>query len=144
MKHKPFTRLLAISLCAALTLASTPKVDANTALLPIVASTPPGFVVVGVVVVLGVSYYLLTHRRTGKKVLAPIRTGDHENKPGVQETHGVTSAGQCDQMAEKFRRQGRKVTLKRKVRNDSGGLLTWICVFEGPDAQIGYYRDNRH
>ncbi len=74
-----------------------------------------------------------------------VKMQDPGNIEGVQETHGVTERKKCQEMAEKFKRQGRKVTLKEVKRNlNPGATLQYICIFVGEDAQVGYYQDRSH
>jgi hypothetical protein len=51
-------------------------------------------------------------------------------------------------MAERFRREGRRIRLveARRVRNAArdGGVIQYLCIFEGPDAEAGYYNDSRY
>ncbi|MGG6293807.1 hypothetical protein ACQ4M4_05225 [Leptolyngbya sp. AN02str] len=72
---------------------------------------------------------------------------DEVNIPGKQEVHGATSAAHCKQMERTFRLQGRNLRLTKTKRNPSnlgGGVLTTLCVFEGPDAQSATFQDKRY
>lgn len=64
---------------------------------------------------------------------------------GEVETHGVVNYSDCQKMAEKFRRQGRRVTLTKTERSSNpGAVLEYTCYFEGEDAQQGYFDDGRY
>lgn len=70
------------------------------------------------------------------------RTEDPGNVEGQRETHAVTTRNDCDEMARRFRQQGRRVQLVE--RRYVGGQLPYLCIFEGEDAQSGYFDDNRY
>lgn len=64
-----------------------------------------------------------------------------------REVHGAVSPKDCLKMLSRYRKEGRRLDLKRIVRNPfgSGGFaLKYICIFEGPDADPVYYRDTRY
>lgn len=63
-------------------------------------------------------------------------------EPGKREQHGAVKRNNCTDMARRFKAEGRDVKLKAIERNNlgTGGVLKWICVFDGPDAEPGYYR----
>lgn len=67
---------------------------------------------------------------------------------GVREIHFVVNRSNCRQMAKRFREDGRNVKLVDTLRNPygSGGFqLRFVCVFEGSDAQPGFFsRDKRY
>lgn len=67
---------------------------------------------------------------------------DPGNVEGQQETHAVSDRNDCDAMARKFRKQGRRIQLVE--RRYVGGQLRYLCIFEGEDAQPGYFDDNRY
>jgi hypothetical protein len=61
---------------------------------------------------------------------------------GVRELHFVTSPANCRRMADRFQKMGRNIRLVRVMPNPygSGGFqLRFICVFEGPDSQPGFF-----
>ncbi|KAM3112781.1 hypothetical protein [Phormidesmis sp. 146-33] len=63
----------------------------------------------------------------------------------IQETHGVVSRQNCYDMEAKFKRQGRRVTLKRVEQSTNpGAVLQYICIFEGEDAEQGYFEEKRY
>lgn len=70
------------------------------------------------------------------------RTQDPGNIEGQQETHAVAARTDCDAMARRFREQGRRIQLVE--RRYVGGQLPYLCIFEGEDAQAGYFEDNRY
>jgi hypothetical protein len=70
---------------------------------------------------------------------------DYWAEDGVRELHAVTSADLCNRMAERFKREGRKVELVDIQRNPNpGAMLPFLCIFEGEDAKAGYYNDRRY
>lgn len=73
--------------------------------------------------------------------LAPMMR-DPGNVRGQRETHSVTHSAKCDEMLRNFQQQGRR--LKLIERRYVGGQLPYLCIFEGVDAQPGYYDDNRY
>jgi hypothetical protein len=69
---------------------------------------------------------------------------DPGNVSGQQETHGVVNRSDCSELERKFQNQGRRIRLVDRIRSTNpGAALQWICVFEGEDAQEGYFDDNR-
>lgn len=73
------------------------------------------------------------------KNLAPI-----EINPS-QETHGAVSQQTCRDMAARFKQNGRRVELVDTRRSTNpGAILKWICIFEGEDADQGYFEDKRY
>lgn len=66
---------------------------------------------------------------------------DPGNEAGVRETHGAVNASDCDVMASNFKKEGRNVKLVERKKNDlgTGGVLNWICIFEGADAAVGHF-----
>lgn len=76
---------------------------------------------------------------------AEVYTSENVNIPGQIEKHGVVNAQQCKEMETRFKQQGRNVKLTRVERNLSpGATLRFICVFEGDDAEEGYFEDTRY
>ncbi len=67
---------------------------------------------------------------------------------GVRELHFVVGRKNCSQMAKRFREDGRNVRLidiRPNPYGHGGFQLRFICIFEGPDAQPGYFsRDKRY
>ena len=75
------------------------------------------------------------------KNLAPIQASPSP----VQETHGAVSQQTCYEMEAKFQRDGRRIRLMDTRRSTSpGAILRWICVFEGEDADQGYFEEKRY
>lgn len=67
------------------------------------------------------------------------------NQDGVQELHGAVNESDCYKMEQKFQRQGRRIRLvETKRSNNPGAVLRWMCVFQGEDAQTGYYDERRY
>lgn len=65
------------------------------------------------------------------------------------EQHGAVDEASCYQMEARFRKEGRKVTLAKIVKNHfnkSGGVLEVMCLFTGEDAEIEptVYEDYRY
>jgi hypothetical protein len=65
------------------------------------------------------------------------------------ERHGATSAAACYTMAERFKNEGRKVKLVQIVKNSynkGGGVLEWLCLFDGEDKNVegNVFEDNRY
>ncbi|BAS57928.1 hypothetical protein NIES2135_26900 [Leptolyngbya boryana NIES-2135] len=130
---------------AGLILATTARpAHSNPAMVaaPALCSTGVGCVFVGVAVIGGLSYYVWQNSQTGDRYHQPVYSQgtDPGNVPGKQETHGVTQRSACKEMEHKFQQQGRRVRLARVIRSSNrGAVLRYICVFEGEDAQYGYY-----
>ena len=77
------------------------------------------------------------------KNLAPIQASPSPSP--IQETHGAVSQQTCYEMEANFQRQGRRVTLVDTRRSTNpGAILRWICVFEGEDADQGYFEEKRY
>ena len=77
------------------------------------------------------------------KNLAPIQASPSPSS--VQETHGVVSRKTCYEMEENFQQQGRRIRLVRVDRSISpGAVLQYICIFEGEDADQGYFEEKRY
>jgi hypothetical protein len=72
-----------------------------------------------------------------------INTEDESNIPGVQEVHWATSKQGCEEMLQRFRAEGRNLSLKVRYTRPMPGsrrqLLHVVCLFEGPDARDDYY-----
>jgi hypothetical protein len=78
--------------------------------------------------------------------LAPPQAHIHPervNIPGQQEVHGAVSESACYDMAHQFRKDGRTLRLK-EVRFVGGTELPYVCIFEGEDAESGYFDDRRY
>lgn len=72
-------------------------------------------------------------------------TGEVQPVQPVQEKHGVTLFNKCREMLQRFKREGRKINLVDIQRNPNpGATLRFICIFEGEDAEEGYYHDTRY
>ena len=66
------------------------------------------------------------------------------NAPGV-ELHGATTEANCYKMEKTFKQQGRNLKLTRVNRtNNPGAVLRFLCVFEGIDAQAGWFDEKRY
>lgn len=108
-------------------------------------SSTGGSGLIGLLLVAAVLVLVLQNHRRDLSAPLPITSNDDpyaeiRDIPGQLETHGVTQPGQCDRMEQRFKAEGRRIRLVRKVRNrNPGATLRWICVFEGPDADPGYY-----
>ena len=117
-------------------------------------------VVMGAVVLGGVSYYVLNSNGRKYRVhpsnmeihrypqpqARPTPRGDMRsagyNEPGKVETHAVTTADLCKKMEQKFLMQGRRLKLHRIRRTATPGLR-YDCEFIGPDAVEGWFHDRR-
>lgn len=67
------------------------------------------------------------------------RSDEQPSEVVVYEQHGATSLSQCQQMAQRFKREGRDVRLVKVVPNSfnkGGGALRYICLFDGPDKVV--------
>lgn len=62
---------------------------------------------------------------------------------GVREYHGATNSSQCDKMADRFARQGRRVKLVKKIKLTGSSFFQYTCAFEGEDSDPGFYLDHR-
>ncbi len=54
------------------------------------------------------------------------------------EQHGAVNSNDCYQMELRFKKEGRKVTLVKVVPNPlnkGGGVLNYLCLFDGEDAE---------
>ena len=84
-----------------------------------------------------------------QRVTAPaapreVQTQPQYNEPGKTEFHGATTQDGCRKMAERFKREGRRVTLTKTYRSKNpGAVLVWTCVFEGEDAEFGHFDEKR-
>ena len=55
------------------------------------------------------------------------------------EKHGAADASDCYQMEQRFKSEGRKIRLVKVVRNylnSGGGVLEFLCLFDGEDAEV--------
>lgn len=50
------------------------------------------------------------------------------------ELHGVVSRPDCQKMEFRFQAWGRKIRLIKTTANPSKGILRWVCIFDGEDA----------
>ncbi|BAY58531.1 hypothetical protein NIES2135_54040 [Leptolyngbya boryana NIES-2135] len=67
---------------------------------------------------------------------------DPGNIPGQREVHYAATEQGCQDMARRFKNEGRQLRLRKTER--VGGPLSWKCVFEGSDATDNYYGDDRY
>lgn len=76
----------------------------------------------------------------------PISPIQQYNEPGQIEVHGAVKSTDCYEMEKRFKAQGRNIRLAKIKRNDigTGGVLQWMCIFEGDDAQTGWFEDRRY
>jgi hypothetical protein len=73
----------------------------------------------------------------------PMQSNDDEyNIAGMREIHAAASEEDCYKMMERFRKEGRNLELR--IRSRRQGDLPYSCIFEGPDAQLDYFRDRRY
>ena len=80
-----------------------------------------------------------------RKAPQELRTQPNYNQPGKTELHGATSRENCNKMEQTFKKQGRNVRLVRvQPTTNPGAILQYICVFEGGDAQTGYFDEKRY
>lgn len=87
---------------------------------------------------------------SGAAPLAPVQSMPMAPPPAEDpyagyETHGVVSPEYCYQMAQRFKQEGRGVRLVQVVKNpynQGGGLLEWMCVFDG-DPEATPFEDDR-
>ena len=80
--------------------------------------------------------------------LAPPVMLSSQHDPSQYEIHGAVTAADCYQMLQRFHQEGRRVWLKaveRNPANQGGGVLEWMCVFDGEDASptATPFEDNR-
>lgn len=63
----------------------------------------------------------------------------------IQETHGVVSRETCYKMEGDFQQQGRRIRFVRVNKSTSpGAVLQYVCIFEGEDADQGYFEEKRY
>lgn len=74
----------------------------------------------------------------------PMAPPPAEDPYANYETHGVVSPENCQKMARRFKQEGRGVRLIKVVRNpyNQGGVLKWMCVFDG-DPEATPFEDDR-
>lgn len=123
--------------------------------IPAAACNNPAFcVVVGTVAVGAVIYQSWKNTQTGEVFQIPLEPtpmpsranidSDWYNIPGKRETHAVADPRTCYDMANKFQKQGRRLKLAKPPQFVGGRTpLPYLCIFEGEDAQGGYFNDNR-
>ncbi len=76
---------------------------------------------------------------------APSQSNMQGNEPGVQELHGVVNQRDCYDMERNFRRQGRRIKLVGTQKSTNpGAVLRWMCIFQGEDAETGWYDERRY
>ena len=87
-----------------------------------------------------------------RPILAPSSLAI-ESDPDVlyseYEKHGASHPDDCDRMALRFQKEGRRVRFIRAVKNynnKGGGLLEYICLFDGEDAdnETSVFEDRRY
>lgn len=69
--------------------------------------------------------------------MAPPVLLSSQYEPSQYEIHGAVTANDCYKMLERFLKEGRRVNLiavERNQANQGGGVLEWMCVFDGEDA----------
>jgi hypothetical protein len=74
--------------------------------------------------------------------IMPIQE-DETNIPGVREVHAAASREDCDKMLKQFQKQGRNLTLRIRQVSNNNSVLSWLCIFEGPDAGPDVFQDQR-
>lgn len=74
--------------------------------------------------------------------MVPIQE-DETNIPGVREVHAAASEADCDAMFKKFKKAGRNLRMRTRKIGDNNSVLPWLCIFEGPDASVDVFNDNR-
>jgi hypothetical protein len=144
---KTIRRITAIILTGSLVLASArpSRSQVQALVAPAVCATGVGCVLLGAVTVGGIVYYIWQNQQTGHRYRASadgtvFRSEGNYNEPGKVEIHFATSPEGYRNMLRRFRNEGRSLTLKiRRV----GGPLPFKCIFEGSDAEAGYYDDRR-
>lgn len=73
------------------------------------------------------------------RIAPPIFKSDSAVPSGQYEQHGAVKKSDCYEKERRFQAQGRRVKLVKIVPNDlnkGGGVLQFICLFEGADAII--------
>jgi hypothetical protein len=94
---------------------------------------------------LGMEAVIKDWQRDRHRQPAPQEQRVEYNEPGKTELHGATTENACYKMEQTFKRQGRKLRLIRVDRlNNPGAVLRFLCIFEGEDAQTGYFDENRY
>lgn len=109
-------------------------------------SSPVPLILAGVCVLLFVS--MQQQQQTPLPIAAEMTVEIPPEQEGLRELHFVVSRANCQKMAKRFREDGRNVKLvdiKPNPYGHGGFQLRFICIFEGPDAQPGYFsRDKRY
>lgn len=77
-----------------------------------------------------------------KPIAPPAFQSENHNIPGQVEIHNAATEEGCRDMARRFKREGRRLTL-RKIEF-VGGQLPFKCEFVGEDATDNYYGDDRY
>lgn len=73
----------------------------------------------------------------------PMYAGDQPAQPPKTETHGSVNSAGCKAMEKRFKEAGRRIKLIDTRRNPYNGTLRYLCIFQGEDAQQGYFQDAR-
>lgn len=85
------------------------------------------------------AYRVRSSAPAGDAIAPPIYRSDAEEESLKNyEQHGAVDQNACYAMAERFKREGRKVTLERVIKNHlnkGGGYLEFLCLFVGEDAE---------
>lgn len=136
-------KIISVALTGLILVTAACPAQSNPAMVaaPALCSTGVGCVFVGVAVIGGISYYVWENTKTGERYNTAFSQGvDPGNVPGQRETHGVTQRSACRDMERKFKREGRNIQLVNVVRSkNTNATLKFICIFGGPDAEVGYY-----
>lgn len=115
----------------------TQKVEQNGSPLPLI--------IFGICVLLFIS---MQRQQLPPLPAAEMTTEIPPEQAGVRELHFVVNRSNCERMAKRFRDEGRKVTLvdtKPNPYGHGGFQLRFVCIFEGPEAQPGYFsREKRY
>lgn len=72
----------------------------------------------------------------GEPIAPPVYLSEFDSSK-KQEQHGSVNADGCYQMEARFKKEGRKVKLVQVTSNplnQGGGVLEFMCVFQGEDA----------
>ena len=75
---------------------------------------------------------------SSKPILPAIFTAQEPTTEQPYEQHGVADPNDCTDMEKRFQQEGRKVNLVDVVKNGfnrGGGILEFLCLFDGEDAE---------
>ncbi len=140
---KRIQQLTAIALFTSITLPVDPPAQAQSVPAAVAACTAQPEICSVVVAGVGAWYILWRHHMTelctwgGCKVLQrPPRAEMRANR----EEHGAATRQGCAAMAARFKKAGRKVRLVDiQPLPGLGTILKFKCIFEGEDAEPGWY-----